>query len=193
MALPALRPPTGRRGLDHRRFTAQAGGALGRLRRHRKLVLFPFARLEDQPTASDPITTVDVDRDLGKEGFAYVLASGRAATSRTFSSTTTSRSPPRPAPIPADARSTDADCCHAAGQPRDHPPTRHLPTATPSAPEPEPPEVSGPDAPAAPGAGLRCPARRASEERVASRQRFLRRSMPRYRAVCSAAPAVRAR
>jgi len=41
---------------------------------------FPFARLEVQPTADDPLVKVFVDRELGSEGFTYVLQSGREAT-----------------------------------------------------------------------------------------------------------------
>jgi hypothetical protein len=46
----------------------------------KKRLLFPFARLEVQPTADDPIATVFVDRELGGEGFTYVLGSGREGT-----------------------------------------------------------------------------------------------------------------
>ena len=42
--------------------------------------LFPFAQLEVEPTADDPIANVYVDRDLGSEGFTYVLKSGREGT-----------------------------------------------------------------------------------------------------------------
>ena len=46
----------------------------------RKRLVFPFAQLEIQPTASDPIANVYVDRELGAEGFTYVLKSGREGT-----------------------------------------------------------------------------------------------------------------
>ena len=42
-----------------------------------KRLAFPFARLEIPPTADDPIAHVAVDRDIGSEGFTYVLKSGR--------------------------------------------------------------------------------------------------------------------
>jgi hypothetical protein len=45
-----------------------------------KRLLFPFAQLEIPPTPDDPITTVYVDRELGGEGFTYVLGSGREGT-----------------------------------------------------------------------------------------------------------------
>ena len=46
----------------------------------KKQLLFPFARLELQPTSDDPIDTVFVDQELGAEGFTYVLHSGRVGT-----------------------------------------------------------------------------------------------------------------
>jgi len=45
-----------------------------------KRVVFPFAQLEVPPTADDPIAKVYVDRELGAEGFTYVLNSGREGT-----------------------------------------------------------------------------------------------------------------
>ena len=46
----------------------------------KKILLFPFAQLEVPPTADDPIANVYVDRELGGEGFTYVLRSGREGT-----------------------------------------------------------------------------------------------------------------
>jgi len=46
----------------------------------KKRFSFPFARLEVQPTAEDPITKVFVDQELGAEGFTYLLQSGREGT-----------------------------------------------------------------------------------------------------------------
>jgi hypothetical protein len=45
-----------------------------------KRLMLPFARLELQPTVDDPLVKVFVDRELGAEGFTYVLASGREGT-----------------------------------------------------------------------------------------------------------------
>jgi Cro/C1-type HTH DNA-binding domain len=45
-----------------------------------KHMLFPFAQLELPPSADDQITKVYVDRELGREGFTYVLESGREGT-----------------------------------------------------------------------------------------------------------------
>ena len=46
----------------------------------KKRLLFPFAQLEVEPTADDPVANVYVDPDLGSEGFTYVLKSGREGT-----------------------------------------------------------------------------------------------------------------
>ena len=46
----------------------------------RKRLVFPFARLQVRPTADDPLVKVFVDRELGAEGFTYVLQSGREGT-----------------------------------------------------------------------------------------------------------------
>lgn len=41
---------------------------------------FPYSRLPLRPSAQDPIARVQVDRELGSEGFTYELASGKEAT-----------------------------------------------------------------------------------------------------------------
>ena len=46
----------------------------------KKRLVFPFAKLEVPPTADDPIANVYIDRELGGEGFTYVLESGREGT-----------------------------------------------------------------------------------------------------------------
>lgn len=38
--------------------------------------LFPYVKAEPTPTASDPLTEVFIDPELGREGFTYLLASG---------------------------------------------------------------------------------------------------------------------
>jgi hypothetical protein len=45
-----------------------------------KRLVFPFTKLEVPPTADDPIANVYIDRELGGEGFTYVLESGREST-----------------------------------------------------------------------------------------------------------------
>jgi predicted XRE-type DNA-binding protein len=41
---------------------------------------FPYSKLELQPSADDPIDRVYVDKELGSEGFTYVLKSGKSGT-----------------------------------------------------------------------------------------------------------------
>jgi hypothetical protein len=46
----------------------------------KKRLVFPFTKLEVSPTADDPIANVYIDRELGGQGFTYVLESGREGT-----------------------------------------------------------------------------------------------------------------
>jgi Cro/C1-type HTH DNA-binding domain len=41
---------------------------------------FPYSKVDPQPSVSDPIRQIFVDKDLGREGFTYVLASGKEGT-----------------------------------------------------------------------------------------------------------------
>ena len=41
---------------------------------------FPYSKVEPRPSAKDPIITVRVDRELGREGFTYMLESGKEGT-----------------------------------------------------------------------------------------------------------------
>ena len=41
---------------------------------------FPYAKAAPHPTSSDPVVQVDVDAELGREGFTYVLRSGKEGT-----------------------------------------------------------------------------------------------------------------
>ena len=41
---------------------------------------FPYSKADLQPTAADPIVRVYVDKELGREGFTYVLKSGKEGT-----------------------------------------------------------------------------------------------------------------
>jgi hypothetical protein len=43
-------------------------------------LVFPYAKVDPQPTARDPLEQVFVDRELDREGFTYVLTSGREGT-----------------------------------------------------------------------------------------------------------------
>ena len=40
-------------------------------------LLLPFAKVEPMPTASDPVVRVFIDKEIGSEGFGYVLGSGK--------------------------------------------------------------------------------------------------------------------
>lgn len=46
----------------------------------RKTLQFPYVKVDPQPSATDPITRVFVDQELGREGFTYVLESGKEGT-----------------------------------------------------------------------------------------------------------------
>ena len=45
-----------------------------------KTLVFPYAKLDPKPTAEDPVARVFVDEELGREGFTYVLESGKEGT-----------------------------------------------------------------------------------------------------------------
>jgi DNA-binding TFAR19-related protein (PDSD5 family) len=46
----------------------------------KRRLVFPFSRLEVQPTRDDAVAVVYVDQELGSEGFTYTLESGREGT-----------------------------------------------------------------------------------------------------------------
>ena len=46
----------------------------------KKTLLLPYSKVDPQPSADDPITQLYVDKELGREGFTYVLASGKEGT-----------------------------------------------------------------------------------------------------------------
>ena len=50
------------------------------IRTSRRVLQFPYSKAEPQPTGADPIRQVFVDKELGREGFTYVLESGREGT-----------------------------------------------------------------------------------------------------------------
>lgn len=50
------------------------------IRLSNKTLPFPYSKLELQPSADDPIASVYVDKELGSEGFTYVLKSGKDGT-----------------------------------------------------------------------------------------------------------------
>lgn len=43
-------------------------------------LLIPFAKVDPKPTAGNPVVRAYVDREIGSEGFGYVLRSGREGT-----------------------------------------------------------------------------------------------------------------
>lgn len=45
-----------------------------------KILSFPYVKAEPAPTPNDPIVRLFVDKEIGKEGFSYELASGKTAT-----------------------------------------------------------------------------------------------------------------
>lgn len=45
-----------------------------------KTLALPFAKVDPEPSAGDPVARVFVDKDLGREGFTFVLESGREGT-----------------------------------------------------------------------------------------------------------------
>lgn len=50
------------------------------VRGSKKTMLIPYSKVDPQPSADDPITKLYVDKELGREGFTYVLASGKEGT-----------------------------------------------------------------------------------------------------------------
>ncbi|MBS0149453.1 MAG: hypothetical protein JSR31_00830 [Nitrospira sp.] len=43
-------------------------------------LLLPYSKVDVRPSNSDPVARISVDRELGGEGFTYVLASGKEGT-----------------------------------------------------------------------------------------------------------------
>lgn len=46
----------------------------------KKLFQLPYSKVDPRPTANDPVAKLYVDQELGREGFTYVLKSGKEAT-----------------------------------------------------------------------------------------------------------------
>ncbi len=46
----------------------------------RKTFQLPYSKVDPQPSVADPIARLFVDKELGREGFTYVLESGREGT-----------------------------------------------------------------------------------------------------------------
>lgn len=45
-----------------------------------RTLLFPYSKTDPGPAPEDPVTRVFVDREIGREGFTYVLRSGQTGT-----------------------------------------------------------------------------------------------------------------
>jgi len=45
-----------------------------------KVLSFPYAKAEPTPSSAEPVERVFVDKELGREGFVFILASGREGT-----------------------------------------------------------------------------------------------------------------
>ena len=46
----------------------------------RRTFPLPYSKVDPQPSVADPITQLFVDKELGREGFTYVLESGKEGT-----------------------------------------------------------------------------------------------------------------
>ena len=46
----------------------------------KKLFQLPYSKVDPRPTANDPVAKLYVDQELGREGFTYVLKSGKEGT-----------------------------------------------------------------------------------------------------------------
>lgn len=46
----------------------------------KKTFQLPYSKVDPRPSVSDPVTGLFVDKELGREGFTYVLASGKEGT-----------------------------------------------------------------------------------------------------------------
>ena len=46
----------------------------------RTVLWFPYGKLEVRPSANDTVVRVSVDPEIGREGFTYMLASGKEGT-----------------------------------------------------------------------------------------------------------------
>ena len=50
------------------------------IKTYSKTLPFPYSKADPPPTSSDPVTETSVDKEIGREGFVYVLASGKEGT-----------------------------------------------------------------------------------------------------------------
>jgi hypothetical protein len=59
------------------RVTAKNRKKVFEVRTRKGVWTYPYAKLDVTPSADDPLVTVYVDKELGREAFTYQLASGR--------------------------------------------------------------------------------------------------------------------
>ena len=45
-----------------------------------KTLAFPYSKADPRPTSTNPVTEASVDKEIGREGFIYVLQSGKEGT-----------------------------------------------------------------------------------------------------------------
>lgn len=50
------------------------------MKRPRKLFQLPYSKVDPRPTTNDPVARLYIDQELGREGFTYVLKSGKEGT-----------------------------------------------------------------------------------------------------------------
>ena len=63
-----------------RSVTANARRKAFEIHTSTKSLPFPFAKASPRPTSVDPVSRVFVDKEIAREGFTYVLASGKEGT-----------------------------------------------------------------------------------------------------------------
>jgi hypothetical protein len=63
-----------------RRVSANNRKKAFEVRTSSQVLLFPYSKAHPEPTPSDVVAKVAVDPELGREGFAYLLSSGREGT-----------------------------------------------------------------------------------------------------------------
>ncbi len=47
------------------------------IKTYSKVFIFPYSKADPPPTRSDPVTEASVDKEIGREGFIYILESGK--------------------------------------------------------------------------------------------------------------------
>jgi len=50
------------------------------IKTYSKIFAFPYSKTDPRPTRSDPVVGASVDKEIGREGFIYILESGKEGT-----------------------------------------------------------------------------------------------------------------